>query len=88
MKKAHLLVIFTLLLLISMVKAEEWAGADEKAEETIKQISPDYEPWFSPLWEPPSGEIESLLFSIQSAIGAFIIGYVIGRYGAKNARNS
>ena len=30
------------------------------------------------LWEPPSGEIESLLFSLQVAIGAGAIGYIFG----------
>ena len=28
--------------------------------------------------EPPSGEIESLLFALQAAIGAGFIGYFIG----------
>ena len=28
--------------------------------------------------EPPSGEIESLLFALQAAIGAIIIGYAFG----------
>ena len=35
-------------------------------------------PWFSSIWEPPSGEIESLLFALQAAIGAIIIGYFFG----------
>ena len=30
------------------------------------------------IWEPPSGEIESLLFALQAAIGAGFIGYFIG----------
>ncbi|NLN22191.1 MAG: cobalt ABC transporter substrate-binding protein CbiN, partial [Syntrophomonadaceae bacterium] len=29
-------------------------------------------------WEPPSGEIESLLFALQAAIGAGFIGYYLG----------
>jgi cobalt/nickel transport protein len=44
-----------------------------------------YEPWFQPLWEPPSGEIESLLFSLQAAIGAVIIGYFFGYYRRKQS---
>ena len=35
-------------------------------------------PWFESFWEPPSGEIESLLFAVQAAIGAIIIGYAVG----------
>ena len=56
----------------------EYGGADGHAEDLITQISPDYEPWFKSLYEPPSGEIESLLFSTQAALGAGIIGYYLG----------
>lgn len=55
------------------------AGADEQAEHLIKEIVPDFEPWFSPLWEPPSGEIETMIFSLQAAIGGLIIGYILGK---------
>lgn len=56
----------------------EFGGADDQAEGVITEIYPDYEAWAEPLWEPPSGEIESLLFSVQVAIGALAIGYVLG----------
>ncbi|MEW6725637.1 MAG: energy-coupling factor ABC transporter substrate-binding protein [Bacillota bacterium] len=58
---------------------EMFVGADGKAEEIIKEIRPDYEPWAKPFWEPPSGEIESLLFTLQAAMGAGFIGYYFGR---------
>ena len=53
------------------------------AEELIVETHPDYEPWFSPLFEPASGEIESLLFALQAALGAGVIGFVLGRMTAK-----
>lgn len=56
----------------------EYGGADGQAEEAITEINPEYEPWFASIYEPPSGEIESLLFSVQSALGAGIIGYYLG----------
>lgn len=56
----------------------EFGGADGLAEETIAEIAPDVEPWVSPIWEPPGGETESLLFGIQAALGAGLIGYVFG----------
>jgi len=59
----------------------EWSGADDAARALIQKTG--YRPWFSPVWKPPSGEIESLLFSLQSAIGAGIIGYIIGSYSRK-----
>ncbi len=74
---------------ISIVSAQEegkWAGADEKAEQAINEIAPHYEPWFSPVWEPPSGEIESFLFSLQAAIGALMIGYFLGYYRGRRTK--
>lgn len=56
----------------------EYGGADGQAEEAITEIAPEYKPWFTNIYEPPSGEIESLLFSVQSALGAGIIGYYLG----------
>jgi cobalt/nickel transport protein len=57
---------------------EPFAGADAQAETAITEIEPDYEPWFSPLYEPPSGEIESALFSVQAALGAGVLAYYFG----------
>lgn len=57
---------------------EIFLGSDGQAEALITEIRPGYEPWFAPLWEPPSGEIESLLFGLQAAIGAGLIGYCLG----------
>lgn len=59
-------------------KEEPFTGADAEAETAITEIDPDYEPWFSPLYEPPSGEIESALFALQAAIGAGVLTYYFG----------
>ena len=53
-----------------------FGGADDAAGEAIEQTG--FTPWFSSIWEPPSGEIESLLFASQAALGAGIVGYYIG----------
>ena len=55
-----------------------FTGSDGQGPEYIE--STGYEPWFNSLYEPPSGEIEVLLFSLQAAIGAIIIGYFFGYY--------
>ena len=55
----------------------EFGGADDAGSEAIQAQSPGYEPWFSPLWQPPP-ETESMLFALQAAIGAIIIGYFLG----------
>jgi len=59
-------------------EVEIFAGADDKAKDLITTIVPDYKPWFKPLMEPPSGEIGSLLFALQAALGAGFIGYWYG----------
>lgn len=59
-------------------KEEPFTGADAEAETAITEIKPDYEPWFSPLYEPPSGEIESALFALQAALGAGVLAYYFG----------
>jgi cobalt/nickel transport protein len=67
-------------------KEEPFAGADAEAETAITELDPDYEPWFSPLYEPPSGEVESALFAVQAALGAGVLGYVFGlRRGRRQA---
>lgn len=72
------------------VKGSDFGGSDDKAEEAIGEINKDYTPWFSPIWEPPGGETESLLFSLQAAIGSGIVcyyfGYLKGR--AKSKENN
>ncbi|MFI2629046.1 energy-coupling factor ABC transporter substrate-binding protein [Streptomyces collinus] len=59
-------------------KKEPFTGADAEAETAITELKPDYEPWFSPLYEPPSGEIESALFALQAALGAGVLAYYFG----------
>ncbi len=62
----------------------EFAGADGKAEEAINEIQPEYKPWFKSFFEPASGEIESLLFASQAALGAGVVGYAIGLYKGRS----
>ena len=64
----------------------EYGGADGEAQEAITKIQPDYKPWFQPVFEPPSGEIESLLFSSQAALGAGLIGYAVGLYKGRSEK--
>ena len=75
-----------ILLVIALAAVPLWllpnagfGGADGAAEEAIIELNPDYEPWFDPILEPASGEVESLLFALQAAIGAGVVGFVLGR---------
>ena len=81
-KKNIILIIIILIIGIVpllMVKSE-FGGSDDKGEDIIKEINPDYEPWANNLIELPGPETESLLFALQAAIGAGGIGYVLGYF--------
>jgi len=62
----------------------EYGGADGEAQKAITEIQPDYKPWFNHLFEPASGEVASLLFATQAALGAGAIGYAIGLYKGRS----
>ncbi len=69
-----------------LVRDAEFGGADGEAEAAIQEISPTYQPWFRPLLEPASGEVESLLFAVQAGLGTGLIGYVMGLYRGRRER--
>jgi cobalt/nickel transport protein len=78
-----IIIIFPLALYNGKGEAQGYfGGADDQGSELIE--STGYTPWAHSLWEPPSGEIESLLFALQAAIGAIIIGYVFGYYNGQD----
>ena len=66
----------------------EFGGADSAAEEAIAQVDPDYEPWAESILEPPGGETESLLFCLQTALGAVVIGFGFGYLVARKKYRS
>ena len=81
-----IILIFTAqFLYISSNTDAEFSGADGEAVDVIQELTGGtYEPIAEPFYEPPSGEIESLLFGLQAALGALIIGYFFGYYRGKN----
>lgn len=90
-RKLELIVLAILLIFaaqffyMSSTTDAEYGGADDKPEGVIEEITGgNYKPIAEPIWEPPSGEIESLLFGLQAAFGAGIIGYFLGYYRAKS----
>ncbi|EGT3615507.1 energy-coupling factor ABC transporter substrate-binding protein [Clostridium perfringens] len=82
-----LLVVFITIIPFFVARNGEFGGSDDQAENAITQIDENYEPWFSPIFEPASGEIESLLFALQAAIGAGIIGFGLGYLKGKKKVN-
>ena len=64
-----------------------FGGADDGARDVVEKVDPGFQPWTNGIWgdyELPS-ETASLLFALQAAIGAIIIGYFIGRHVSKKA---
>lgn len=66
------------------LKGAEFGGSDDAGSQKIEEIQGDYEPWFTPVFEAAlggeiPGEIESLLFCVQTGIGVGIIAFIMGR---------
>lgn len=74
---AGVLVLGLLLVPILAPGLGAWGGADGAGMAQITENHPEYESWVDPIWTPPSGEIESVLFSLQAAIGGGVIGYYL-----------
>jgi cobalt/nickel transport protein len=92
-KKSNRLILNIVLILIVILLAvvplvfnskAGYGGSDDKATKAISQIDKSYKRWARPLWVPPSGEVESLLFALQAALGAGVIGYGLGYMRGKS----
>lgn len=85
-RSVWMLACVALIVVVPLLMGGEFSGADGEAAALI-ETREGFTPWFDPIWEPPSGEIESLFFSLQAALGALVIGYAIGRArGRREAR--
>jgi cobalt/nickel transport protein len=87
------LIIIAMLVALAVVplminQGAEFSGADGQAENFIAEIAPNYKPWIKPLFEPASGEIESLLFTLQGSLGCAVIFYILGFYQGRRNRNA
>jgi cobalt/nickel transport protein len=81
-------VVLLVVLPLAFVKGS-FGGSDDQGSAAIAASVPGFKPWAHPIWTPPSPEIESLLFALQAAIGAGVIGYVLGRaHGAARGREA
>lgn len=83
---AGLLVIVLLLIVgpFLALKGAEFGGSDDAGSVMVEEIAGEYEPWFTPVLETLidgelPGEIESLLFCVQTGIGVGILAFCMGR---------
>lgn len=96
-KKSNKKLVFALIVLVLVIsifplfalKGAEFGGSDDAGSEVVTEIKgEDYEPWFTPIMEDLiggeiPGEIESLLFCVQTGIGVAIVAYVFGYLAAR-----
>jgi len=91
MKKSTVILLLVLILLIAIVplfalKDAEFGGADDAAGDAVSEVLGEaYEPWYTPIAETVlggeiPGEVESLIFCVQTGIGVGIIAYLMGRF--------
>ena len=90
-KKGLVVLLLILAILIAvvpflMLKDAEFGGSDDAAGGAIEEIHGcEYEPWITPILESYlggeiPGEIESLIFCVQTGIGVGILAFFMGRF--------
>ena len=82
-----LLVIAVLIAIVPLfaLRNAEFGGSDDAGSVMVEEIHGEYEPWFTPVLETAlgrelPGELESLLFCVQTGIGVGVIAFFMGRF--------
>lgn len=89
-KKRTVIILLIIAILIAVVplftlKGAEFGGSDDAGSQVVSEITGrEYEPWFTPVMEKwiggeLPGEVESLLFCVQTGIGVGVIAFIMGR---------
>ena len=93
MKHKNVRTVLLLLLLAVLIaalplflqKGASFGGTDDAGSQVVEEIQgKDYKPWFTPVLEQAlggelPGEVESLLFCVQTGIGVGVIAFLMGR---------
>lgn len=89
-KKRTVIILLVIAILIAVVplftlKGAEFGGSDDAGSQVVSEITgTEYKPWFTPVMEKwiggeLPGEVESLLFCVQTGIGVGVIAFFMGR---------
>ena len=92
-KSRNLKIVVILLLCVALLaiaplflkKGAEFGGSDDAGSVMVEEVTGEaYTPWFTPVLEnilggEIPGEVESLVFCIQTGIGVGIIAFLMGR---------
>lgn len=95
-KKYTVIILLAIVILMATIplfvlKEAEFGGSDDAGSQVVSQVlEEEYEPWFTPVVETLlegelPGEVESLLFCVQTGIGVGIIAFFMGRYVERTA---
>lgn len=88
-KTAIILSVLAVLIAVAplfMLKGAEFGGSDDAGSQAVSEITgAEYRPWFTPVMETwiggeLPGEVESLLFCVQTGIGVGIIAFFMGKF--------
>ena len=82
-----LLVLAAVIIVVPLfaLNGAEFGGSDDAGSVKVEELQGEYEPWFTPVFETAlngeiPGEVESLLFCVQTGIGVGIIAFLMGRF--------
>lgn len=90
MKKGTVIALIIAIILIAFIplfllRNAEFGGSDDAGSVVVEEVDSSYEPWATPIFEQIlggelPGEVESLLFCVQTGIGVGIIAFFLGRF--------
>lgn len=90
MKKSTIIALILAVILIAFIplfalKDAEFGGSDDAGSTVVEEVDSSYEPWAEPILErliggELPGEVESMLFCVQTGIGVGILAFCMGRF--------
>ena len=95
--KRNILILLVIVLIIVVIPlillpGAEFEGSDDGGSDVVSEVTgTEYEPWFTPVAETVlggeiPGEIETLLFTVQTGIGVGILFFFIGKFSERTRR--
>ena len=90
MEKSTVIALILAVILIAFIplfalKDAEFGGSDDAGSTVVEEVDSSYEPWAEPILErliggELPGEVESMLFCVQTGIGVGILAFCMGRF--------
>ena len=88
--KKKVIILLVIILLIAFIplfalKDAEFGGSDDAGSQVVEEVDSSFQPTAEPILEKMlghelPGEVESLLFCVQSSIGVGVLAFFMGRF--------